>query len=143
MLKHVSRIANTDFIVRAQTLSAFSEKFERIFEMQSHSLLYRLIAKRVTCSTKHYRGCRSGHTLSCGEVFELTFGPSVVLPIHANIPIFVRMGSSSTSKSWKSPHDPEGVDATEHPSKTIFSTRLIHNKSLLLELSVILDFTWN
>ena len=47
---------------------------------------------------------------------KLIFGASVVLPIDANISIFVRVGSSSTRKSWKSPYDPyEGVGATEHP----------------------------
>ena len=41
-------------------------------------------------------------------------GASVILPIHANIPIFVRVGSYSTSKSWKSPYDLEGDGATEN-----------------------------
>ena len=39
----------------------------------------------------------------------------MVLTIHANISIFVRIGSSSTSKSLKSPYDPESVCLTENP----------------------------
>ena len=58
---------------------------------------------------------RSGQKLSCGEVFQLTCGASVVLHIHANISIFVRVGSSSTTNSLKSPYDPKGVGATENP----------------------------
>ena len=49
----------------------------------------------------------------CGEVFQLTFGASVVLLICLNI---VCVGSSSTSKSWKSPYDPEDVIVTENPT---------------------------
>ena len=41
----------------------------------------------------------TGQKLACGEVFQLTCGTSVVLPIRVNIPIFVRVGSSSTNKS--------------------------------------------
>ena len=60
---------------------------------------------------------RSGQKLKRGEVFQLSCGTSVVLLIHANIPLFVRDGSSSTSKSWKPPYDPEGVGATENQNK--------------------------
>ena len=38
---------------------------------------------------------------------------SVVLHKHANILIPVRVGSSTTSKSWKSPYDPDDVGATK------------------------------
>ena len=48
----------------------------------------------------------------------MTCGASVVLPIHVNIPIFVFVGSSSTSKSCMSPYDPKGVGATENPKQT-------------------------
>ena len=37
------------------------------------------------------------------------------LPIHAWIIMLVRMGASSTSESWTSPYDPEGVGAAEIP----------------------------
>ena len=40
----------------------------------------------------------------------------MVLPLHANIPIFIRVGSSSTSKSW-SPYDPKGVGMPENIKK--------------------------
>ena len=53
--------------------------------------------------------------LSCGEVFQLTCGASMVLPIHTSVPIFVRAGSFSTSKSWQSPYDPDDVGATGNP----------------------------
>ena len=37
--------------------------------------------------------------------------------------IFINVGSSSISKSWKLPYDPEGVGATENPiNKEINST---------------------
>ena len=44
-----------------------------------------------------------------------TCGASVVQPMHANIAIIVCVRSSATSKSWKSPYDPEGVGVTEKP----------------------------
>ena len=44
---------------------------------------------------------------------QLTCDALVVLPIHADIPIFVRVGSSFNSNSCKLPYDPEGVGATE------------------------------
>ena len=64
-----------------------------------------------------HRGFKSrlGQKLSCGEVFQLICCASVVLPIHANISIFMCVGSSCASKRLKSPYDPEGVDATENP----------------------------
>ena len=53
--------------------------------------------------TERYRFLTSNHSVC------------TVLPMHANIPIFVRVGSSSTSKTWKSQYEPEGVCAIENP----------------------------
>ena len=44
-----------------------------------------------------------GANISYGEVFQLTCSASVVLSINVNIPIFLHVWSSTTSKSWKSP----------------------------------------
>ena len=58
---------------------------------------------------------RSGQTISCGEVFQLTCGALVVLSIHANLLIFVRVGSSSTSKKLEVHVTLKGVGATVNP----------------------------
>ena len=42
-------------------------------------------------------------------------GASVILLICVNISLFECVGSSNTSKSWKSQYDPVGVGATGKP----------------------------
>ena len=65
--------------------------------------------RSLTCNhlAPHRKGSRPGRGKNV----------HVVLPIHADILIFLGVRSSSKSNCWKSPYDSEGVDATQKPKK--------------------------
>ena len=62
--------------------------------------------------------------LSCGKVFQLMFNASVILVIQANIMNCIHVRSSSTENGYKSPYEPEGVDATETQLRKLIMNRM-------------------